>query len=200
MKIIWFDTETTGLDSKENDIISLSGYLEIDRKIVETFDYKMKPFNMKNISKEALDVNGFTLEQLESFPSPLVAKKDLEKRVKKYINPFKKNKSLNDRFVPAGQNVKFDTGFLEQLWTKCGDKWYGSLFSYQSLDLLSLTQIMRLKGILKTENLKLETMANHFGVKILAHDAQSDINATREIFYKIYDSITFGENNAKENL
>lgn len=83
MKIIWFDTETTGLDSKENDIISLSGYLEIDRKIVETFDYKMKPFNMKNISKEALDVNGFTLEQLESFPSPLVAKKDLEKKVKK---------------------------------------------------------------------------------------------------------------------
>lgn len=189
MKLLWNDTETTSLDAQKGDIISLAGMLEVDGKIVEEFDYRMKPFHPENITQEALDVNGFTKEEIMKFPHPSEAKKDLEKLMKKYVNPYKKNKMLDDKFIPAGQNVKFDTGFLQELWLRCNDKWYGSLISYQGVDLLSLTQILRLKKKLNTDNLRLETMANHFGVEIKAHDAKSDIQATREIFYKILNMI-----------
>lgn len=183
------DTETTGLFCDQHDIIALAGGLEVDGKIVENFNYKMKPLKLANITDEALEVNGFTREEIMTFPHPSEAKKDLEAKVRKYVNPFKKNKTIEDKFIPAGQNVKFDVGFLEKLWQNCGDKWYGSLFSYQGLDLLSLTQIMRLKGKLDTPNLKLATMAEHFGVEIKAHEALSDIVATRKIFYKIFNRI-----------
>lgn len=191
MKLFWFDTETTGLENTDNDIITLAGMFDIDGEIVEEVEYKMKPLKPENITQEALDVNGFTKSEILTFPDPIETKRDLEKKIKKYINPFKKNKGIDDKFVPAGQNTQFDTGFLKALWTNCGDKWYGSLFSYQEVDLLSVTQILRLLKHLDTPNLKLETMANHFDVKIVAHDAKSDIQATREIFYKILNRFTY---------
>lgn len=43
IKILFFDCETTGIDPKKNAIHQLSGIMDIDGIIKETFDYKIKP-------------------------------------------------------------------------------------------------------------------------------------------------------------
>ena len=62
MKILWTDTETSGLNSKENDILTLAGIIEIDNEVKEEFYLEIQPFNYDNISKQALEVNKLTLE------------------------------------------------------------------------------------------------------------------------------------------
>jgi len=44
-------------------------------------------------------------------------------------------------------------------------------------------------GKLKLENYRLETSAKHYGIKINAHDALSDIEATRELILEIAKEI-----------
>lgn len=191
MKILWFDSETTGLDAKLNDIITLAGILEIDGVIKERFDYKLRPFNPQNIEEQAMKVNGFTNEEVMAFPPAIEAKKALQTILSKYVDRFKKNKTMNDKILPAGQNVAFDVNFLGETWKKCGDNFLFAMLDYHKLDLFALTQILAVKGDLILPNLRLETVANHFEVAIKAHDALSDIEATREVFYKILNRIQY---------
>lgn len=43
-KILFYDIETTGLDSKKNGIHQISGMLQIDRKIVKEFNLRFCPY------------------------------------------------------------------------------------------------------------------------------------------------------------
>ena len=69
-KILYLDTETTGTDVRENDVIQFAGIIEIGGKIKETFDFKIRPFNLEKIDDSALSLNGFTLEGIKVFPEP----------------------------------------------------------------------------------------------------------------------------------
>jgi exonuclease I len=44
---------------------------------------------------------------------------------------------------------------------------------------------MDYKGEITLQNYKLETVAGHFGIELKAHDALSDVKATREIIRKV---------------
>lgn len=49
-KIIYLDTETTGLDKEKNDVIQVAGIIEIDGKEVERFNIFCQPFSFENVS------------------------------------------------------------------------------------------------------------------------------------------------------
>lgn len=192
MKVFWLDTETTGLNSWKCDIIQLAGLIEIDGVVVEKLNYRIKPIDFNAIQPKALECNGITLEQLRTFPTATEVYQQFIKVISKYVDKYDKN----DKFIIAGQNTNFDIGFVRDFFKKQGDNFFGSYFSYQSLDLLALTIALRYKGILKTENLKLETMAKHFGIEYDAHDALADIETTRTILNKILaEYIVEGTNN-----
>ncbi len=76
-KIAYIDSETTGLDSLQNDILTLSIIIEIDGKIVNKLNVEMQPFNYQSITDEALKINGMTVEQIKKFPSPHEAHKKI---------------------------------------------------------------------------------------------------------------------------
>lgn len=177
MKILFLDTETTGLDAKDNDIIQLAGIVEIDGQIKEKFNFFVQPFNYNNVSPEALAIHNITIETIKGFPKPETLRLRLIEVLGKYVDKYNRN----DKFYPAGQNVLFDISFLKENFLKNSDIYYGSWFWNYPIDLLSITTLLRVKGILKTENLKLETLAKHFGIELKAHDAASDISATRTI-------------------
>ena len=44
-------------------------------------------------------------------------------------------------------------------------------------------------GKIQTDNVKLETLCNNYGIKINAHDALSDIRATRELVKRMMEEI-----------
>lgn len=170
MKVLYFDTETTGI-------------VEIDGKIKEEFNLFSQPFSYENISPEALGIHGISIDTIKQFPKPETLRRRLISILSKYVDKYDRN----DKFYPAGQNVQFDLKFLEENFKKNNDVYFGSWFWRYLLDLYSLSTILRYKGFLNTENLKLETLAEYFNVELKAHNAVSDIKCTRMIIRLILD-------------
>jgi len=176
-KIFWFDVETTGLDPIKNDILTLSGVVEIDGKLKESINLKVQPFSYENISKEALEVNKLTLEEIKTFEEPKVTHKKLVTYLCKYVDRYDKF----DKFIPAGYNVGFDVAFLFEFFKKCNDPYCGTFIDYHKLDVASIVLFFKIHGFFPFHGYKLEKVAQDLCIQINAHDAQEDILATRQI-------------------
>lgn len=178
-KIFWLDTETTGLDPVKHDIIQLAGIVEIDGEVKEEFEMFMQPQPDAPVSKEALEINGWTVEQLREFPLPKDQHTYLNLILAKYCDRYDKQ----DKFLIGGQNPKFDIDFLREFYLKNNDKFFGSWFNYHHIDTTTIGALAEYKGA-QLPNFKLETLCKYFKIELQAHDALQDIRATREIFYK----------------
>lgn len=185
-KIFFFDIESSGLDSIKNDILTLSGIVEIDGKVKDTINLKMQPFNYDNISKEALEINGLTLEEIKTFDDPKVAHKKLIGFFSKYIDRYNRK----DKFTLAGYNIiKFDIPFLNEFFKKCNDKYFGSWVNGYPLDVYQLVVLLKHLNAFNLDNIKLETIANELKIPIKAHEAEADTVATREVYNKLMHKI-----------
>jgi len=180
-KIFWVDTETTGLNRVRNDILQLAYIVEINGEIKEKGELFCQPFDYSAIDNKALDVNNLTMAKIKEFPTPQETYKKLTQVLNKYVDKFNRN----DKFSPAGYNVEFDAGFLREFFVKNGNKYYGAYFDYHLLNVDSLLYLFDYKGLIKLENYRLVTVAKHFGIKLDAHNALSDIEATRQVFLKL---------------
>ena len=180
-KILYFDTETTGLDPLKNGIIQFSGIIEIDNKVEEEFNFKIRPFETDEINSEALEVNNVTKDQLKTFPTAEKSYILIEKLFNTYIDRY----DSTDKFSPAGYNVRFDLEFLSKYFTKNNNIYFGSYCNWRSIDALSLLYFLDYIGYLKLENYKLNTVCDYFKIPIKAHDAMSDIKATRNLIIKL---------------
>ena len=185
-KIFWYDVETSGLKEEEHAILSLSGIIEIDGNIIDQINLKMKPFQGDKIVQEALDINGFSIEQIKTFDDPKIAFNKLINFLSKYINRYDKK----DKLTLAGYNIiKFDIPFLEQLFKKCSDKYFGSWVNGEPIDVYQIVIMMKRMKVLELEGAKLEIVADNLNIPLKAHDAKEDILATREIYYRLMDKI-----------
>ena len=191
-KLLWCDTETTGLDDKVNDVVQVACIIVIDGKTVEEFEKFCRPINPDAISDEALEVNGRTREEIMAWPDPEVMKGELVDIFSRYVNRYNKA----DKFIMAGQNVRFDAEFLGQHFEKCGDPYFFSWIHGAHLDTLNLAlllEIRKKKTLFKDR--KLETLAKVMGVKLdNAHDALADIQATREVGQKLWGALFNDQN------
>ena len=180
-KILWFDTETTGTNPEKHDIIQIAMIIEIGDEIVDQQKYSVQPFNWDTIQPDALKVSGHTIDDLKGFMKPMELYPIIQKLLCKYVNKFDKQ----DKFYPAGYRVDFDLNFLNQFFIKCGDKYFGSFVNWKRLDPLPMMHLLDFCDEISLPNYKLETVCTHFNIPIQAHDALSDILATRELFYEL---------------
>lgn len=176
-KALYFDVETTGLDDYRNDIIQLACLVEINGEVVEEFETKVMPFDFSSVDPKALEVNHLTIEELKTFPHPKEVHHKLTEVLAKYVSRYDKM----DKFTPIGYNVEFDVRFLNSFFKKCGDKYYGSFFNWKLVDPLKKLYEWDYLDKINLPNYKLLTVCTHFGIKINAHEALSDIKATREL-------------------
>ena len=183
-KFLYYDLETTGL-TKEHGIVEIGGLIDIDGEIIETFNFKVKPFEDDLIDEKALEVTNLTREEIETFEDPLVVKDKLLEIFDKYINKFKKS----DKFITFGFNNRvFDFPMLINWFNKCDEKYLGSYISYkQKFDTLAFLENMRIMKLLPhSTNTKLGEVCEEYGVDLKnAHSALDDIIATRELTYKL---------------
>ena len=185
-KVFWFDVETTGLDAQKQDVIQLAYMIEIDGEVKESGNVFMQPFSYENISQEALNVHGTTIEQLKSYQEPSSAYIELHKVLGRYVNKYDKT----DKFQPAGYNVRFDLDFLKQFFIKNDDEYFGSFFNYKGIDPLPVLYFFDGTGrINPLKNYKLETVCEYFEIGIDAHDALSDIRATKMLVERLSEQI-----------
>jgi DNA polymerase-3 subunit epsilon len=183
MKILWFDTETTGL-TENSAMFQISGVIEIDGASVEEFDIFCKPHKGADISEEALKVTGVTREELENYQDPRKAYEQLIEIFSKYIDKFDRD----DKFIIGGQNVKFDIDVLNKFFKRNNDNYLGSFLNYkQVFDTLNVYVALEIAEVVpKLENHKLESICKVMGVKLEnAHNSLADIKATKEVGDKL---------------
>ena len=182
-KVLWLDVETTGLDCRKHGLREVGFIIEIDGVEVDKGVFKINPFTYTTrdveIDDYALEISKVSIEDLESYDSSSYCFKELMKKLVKYVNVNDKN----DCFVIAGYNTAFDIGFIKEWFKEMGllDS-YKDLFHYKSLDVFSIVFALRHIGLNSAENDKLETMCNYFGIEIDAHNALSDIEATKKLY------------------
>lgn len=182
-KVLWLDTETTGLDCRKHGLREVGFIIEIDGVEVDKGVFKINPFTYTTkdveIDDYALEISGVSIEDLESYDSASYCFKELMHKLVKYVNVNDKN----DYFVIAGYFVAFDIGFIKEWFKEMGlQDSYKDLFHYKSLDVFSIVFALRHLGLNSAENDKLETMCNYFGIEIEAHNALSDIEATKKLY------------------
>lgn len=192
-KIFYFDVETTGLNPEQNAIIQLAGIIVVNGKVMEEFEFKIAPFDTDQISQEALDVHGYSLEQIKEFTHPSVVYLQLLKIFSKYVEKFDKS----DKMTPAGYNVRFDMEFLKNFFLKNGDVYFGSWLNWKMIDPLPILHFIDFAGAISLPDYKLVTVCSYFGIEIQAHDALSDIRATRQLISLLFK--TFFQKDTSKN-
>lgn len=183
MKVLWCDTETTGLSAFNNGIIQISGIIEIDNIIMEKFNIFAAPFPTDKLDAKALQVNKTTEEEIRSYPPAMDSYKQVLSIFNKYVDKFNRN----DKMILAGYNVNFDAEMLRMWFKKAGNNFFYSYFYGGKLDVLSIIMAYCRENNLHFSNHKLKTIATHFGINANFHDALDDIIATREIYLKVLE-------------
>jgi DNA polymerase-3 subunit epsilon len=182
MKILFFDLETTGVLPNKHGIHQISGEIAIDGETKETFDFKVRPNPKAEITQEALDVAGVTKEQILAYPPMEVIFSQFMAMLDKYVDRFNKK----DKFFLAGfNNAGFDNNFLRGWFLQNGDKYFGSWFWSNSIDLMVMATPYLASKRADMENFKLATVAAALGIEVTSdklHDASYDIYLTKEIF------------------
>lgn len=186
MKILYFDTETTGINPKVNEIIQFAAIIEIDGVVKEEVDIRCQPTDWEHIDQSALDVNKVTIEQLKTFDDPSIMATKINALFDKYIDKY----DTSDKFYPAGHNVQFDLDFLQAFWNKHISKYgTGSYQNWRSLDSRVFANFLNVSGKLDVPDIKLGTICKHWGIEIDAHDALNDIRAARQVIKKMMSMI-----------
>jgi DNA polymerase III epsilon subunit-like protein len=182
MKILYLDTETTGLDPKKNDIIQIGGIYEKDGIVIEEFDIKMQPLSYDNIEPKALETNGFTIEQIRTFPTQKEGYDAFVKKIQGYEG--------KDKFSLVGQNCRYDIDMTIELFNKNGRKglFFGLIDLTHYFDVMSICKALKHMGYIDVPKCNLEELAKYFGVvNNKAHDALEDVRVTKAIYTIIKD-------------
>ncbi len=188
-KLIFLDTETTGLDPKLNDPVQISFMFRVDGVYSQLYNFFCRPYSLDNISPEALKINGFTIEQLKELPEPkLVFEKILTIFKRRTFTSCPEDKSS---FTLVGHNPNFDWDMLEEFFKKSGDNYLrdnGSRWGLErfigrrKIDTGAPFTFLKATNKLKIKDCKLGTLAQHYKIAHVPHKADSDVLVVKELF------------------
>lgn len=203
-KIMYYDLETTGVDYKVSSVRQISGFIEVNGKVIDEFDYKVKPIP-KNLpdyphnvwvgdeisingviwNKGAIDLvksQGITSKEIENYTPYMDVYNEITKKLLKHIDKF----NNKEKFHLIGFNNRFfDDPFFRKWFEDCGDKYFGSYFWADSIDVICIASHYLKEKRHEMENFKLMTVARELGIEVdesKLHDALYDIQLTKEIY------------------
>lgn len=154
-KVLWNDTETTGLTEKHG-LIQWSAKVFIDGIEVDSIDLKIQPHPSDEISNEALETNHITKEELYSSDrfTPKVAYQAIIGLCARHVDKY----AREDKFVWKGFNARFDMDRTRDFFTKMGDKYFGSYFWFPPADIMGLAMHILQKERYKFPDFKQRTV------------------------------------------
>lgn len=190
-KFFFFDLETTGLDFDTCAIHQIAGEIVIGGKTVESFNLRLKPHDGAAIDDEALEVAGVTREQIMAYPDHREVYRKLLSMLEKHVDRYDKK----DKFFLVGyNNAAFDNKFLRAFFERNNDKYFGSWFWSNSIDVMVVASLYTMKVRDKMENFKQSTVAKFLGIQVeeeKLHDAMYDIYLCREILKRAATGMKF---------
>jgi len=185
MKIAWIDTETGGTDPEKHALLQIAMEIFVDGKEIRREMFHVKPFNGDEIEDEALEVNGFTRDQVETFAPAFGVHKEIVKILEKYVERF----NPLDKFVFAGYGARFDMDFMRAFFKKNGDDYFESYFFSLPLDVMSfVAEGIMLETVKPMKSFRLGKVCEQLGIALGedAHDALADIRATRKLYWELW--------------
>lgn len=188
-KILFYDLETTGVKHWRNGIHQISGLLEVDGKLVEEFNYKVKPHPKAEIEEEALQVGGVTQEQIMQYEEMYAVYGQLTGILARHCDKFNKMDKIH---LCGYNNAGFDNPFFRAFFVQNGDKYFGSYFYPNPLDVYVLASFLLVEERTNLENFQLRTVARYLGIKVdeeKLHDALYDVSLTRDMYHIISERL-----------
>jgi DNA polymerase-3 subunit epsilon len=169
--LAFIDIETTGLNILEHEIIEI-GCVITDHKleVKEAFEIKIKPEHLENADPTALKINHYNEKD---WVGAYQAKKALETLLAKVKD-----------CIMVGQNVAFDSGFLEYNFAKNKLK---NTMHYHKLDTISIAWA-KLHNEPDIDHFSLREMCKLFNITNKnPHSALSDARATYELYKRLME-------------
>lgn len=182
---LFIDVETTGTDPKKHSIIELAAILEVDGEIWNFFHSNIRPHPKAEITSGALAVNGHDDLGIWGYPPASEVLSDFKLFLEKGVNKY----DPKDKIHLLGYNNRsFDDQFLRMMFTLEGDKFFGSYFWPDSVDVLCLASDELMDERDKLTNFRLGTVAKYLGIDVEKenlHNALYDAGLTREVYWKL---------------
>lgn len=176
--VIVFDVETTGLSPNEGHRIIEISLLKYDGGVL-TDKYVSLLNPGFRLPLRIIDLTRINNEDLVDKPSF----RDVVNDVIDFMN----------NSIIVGHNISFDLNFLKSEIFKC--PFDTKTMSIKYIDTLELAR----KSIYGTENYKLETLKDYFGIDVPSHRAENDCIATFEV-YKRCLHILVDKKNREEKM
>jgi DNA polymerase III alpha subunit (gram-positive type) len=171
--LLFVDTETTGLDPIENEVLSIGISLcDADTfEVVDRREWYIQPERIETASPKALEVNGYTPEKWAAAGE------------RPGIEVFAEVAPWMERGVFAGHNCPFDIGFL---WEAA--KRLGIVFPARPTEFIDTRHLSELLyNARKIPNNKLDSLVAYFGFSRQGfHGALEDADLSRMSAQLIY--------------
>lgn len=176
------DCETTGLDSRKNDILEVSFYRMSD-DIQKT--WCMHPFDMEAIDDVALKINGHKREDITLKTAEGKARyknpSDVLVEIENWI--LEDGHTAEERIL-CGHNIPFDREFFQSTWNKAGSaETYP--FGRRYVDTMVAEFMLDMAKGEYAEGYSQKNLGKKYGIKNdAAHTAAADTAQCKEIFVK----------------
>jgi len=174
MKILFLDTETTGLDIIQHEIIQL-GYILVEKdifnntKIISQKEFNIRPLHLETASMEALKINGFSAHAWkDSLP------------FNQHAGLIKDMIEYSDLLI--GQNLIFDLRFLKQAYSNFNLE-VPKFPPY--VDTKNMAQFLLEQKLL--ESTSMDKMCKYYNITFSgrAHNALADCERTMKLWDKL---------------
>lgn len=178
-RLVFIDTETTGLDPAQHDLWQLSMIITDEAgNIIETENIFAKPNSIENATEQALKVAQIKRQALENLPN----RRDAHRKFTEAL--IRICAESGGKAVWVGYNNKFDIQFIDKF---CKEFDFGfnlwDYFSFIPIDMLQVSMMLKTMGFINTDTLRLEWVFKGFGLGTdTAHDAVADANAVRVLY------------------
>jgi DNA polymerase III subunit epsilon len=177
--MIVLDVETTGTDPRKHSIISL-GAIELENP-QNDFYSECKIFDGAHIDDKALEINGFTKEDITD-----PTKQSLEI----LLLAFQDWSSKCTEKTIAGHNVCFDASFLQNSYKKIGLNW---TFAHRTIDTHSLAYMhmtahgKKIPEVNDHSNITSDLLFSYVGLETIrdTHNALEDAKLTAEAISRL---------------
>lgn len=182
MKLLFVDTETGGVNEKENSLLSVALIFWEDKLVKDKLEFFIKE-KKYNVTEKAMEINQLNLETIEKLG---IEKKEAVKKINDFII-----KNFNgEKAVICGHNINFDIRFIKELYNKVGED-YEQYISYRSLDTASIFRFLTIAGKFGAKQVNsLDDAIKYFNLTFNnRHTAMGDIEKTIEIFNKLIEII-----------
>ena len=176
------DTETSGLDPRIHEVLSLCII-----PIKDDFTDLGLTLNLRIRAVNPVDPKAIAINKLD--PTVGFSKSDAWKALKEW-----RRKNLITKIIPLGHNISFDLMFLKSIMNTPAD--FSDLFHYRFKDSMILAQIINdihftQKGCKYFPSVGLDKVSGHLGIQnMIAHSAESDARTSLLCYKKMLGMLT----------